>query len=85
MSRIAALGELTRVQGFGLAGVLTLAAEDPPAVLAAWAGLAPDVVAVILTPMAADAIGAETVHSERLVVVLPPRTTIAERRSEDQP
>lgn len=71
MGRIAALGELVRVQGFGLAGVLTVAAEDPATVRAAWTGLAPDVVAVILTPAAAAVLGAETVQDDRLVVVLP--------------
>ncbi len=71
MGRIVALGELVRIQGFGLAGVLTVPAETPAAVRTAWADLTADVAAVILTPAAAVAVDVETVHSDRLVVVLP--------------
>lgn len=71
MGRIAALGELVRIQGFGLAGVLTVPAEDPDATRAAWAGLPPDVSAVILTRAAAEALGPQAVDGDRLVAVLP--------------
>jgi vacuolar-type H+-ATPase subunit F/Vma7 len=59
MARIAALGELTRVQGFGLAGALVLAADDAGAVHSAWDSLTADVDVVVLTPRAAAALGDE--------------------------
>jgi vacuolar-type H+-ATPase subunit F/Vma7 len=70
---IVAVGELVRVQGFGLAGVRTVPAEDAAAVRSAWATLPPEVSAVILTRAAAEALGADTVtvDGDRLVVVLP--------------
>jgi vacuolar-type H+-ATPase subunit F/Vma7 len=71
MRRIAALGEQARVQGFGLAGALVLAAEDPESVRAAWAGLDADIVVVVLTPAAAEVLG-DTTAVDRLTVVMPP-------------
>ncbi len=78
--RVAAIGELVRVQGFGLAGALVLPAEEPADVRAAWRSLPADVLAVILTPAAADALlerdgrlSAEPPEREgRLTAVLPP-------------
>ena len=55
MGRIAAIGAAHRVQGFALAGAVTVAAETPDAVRSAWAALDADVVVVILTPAAAEA------------------------------
>jgi vacuolar-type H+-ATPase subunit F/Vma7 len=57
MARVAVVGELTRVQGFALAGALVVAAEDPEAVRAAWASLDEEVAVVVLTPAAAAALG----------------------------
>jgi hypothetical protein len=71
MGRVAALGEWARVEGFGLAGALVLGAEDPASVRAAWAGLDADVVLVVLTPEAAEALG-DTTTAGRLTVVMPP-------------
>jgi len=56
MGAIAAIGEALRVQGLGLAGVRVLAAEDPEQVRERWATLTDDVVLVILTPQAAEAL-----------------------------
>ena len=56
MSRVAVIGEGVRVQGFALAGALVLAAEDAAGARAAWRSLPPDVVVVVLTPEAADAL-----------------------------
>jgi vacuolar-type H+-ATPase subunit F/Vma7 len=69
MGTVAAIGEETRVCGFGLAGVAVLPAETPEAVRAAWDGLAGDVTLVILTRTAAAAL--EESSSEKLVAVLP--------------
>ncbi len=72
MARVAVLGEQVRSQGFGLAGVLVLGAEDDDAVRAAWDALPVDVGVVVLTPRAAAALGAErTSVLNPLSVVLP--------------
>jgi vacuolar-type H+-ATPase subunit F/Vma7 len=59
MARVAVVGELTRVQGFALAGALVLPAEDAEAVRAAWSSLDEEVAVVVLTPAAAAALGDE--------------------------
>jgi vacuolar-type H+-ATPase subunit F/Vma7 len=71
--RIAALGEETRVAGFALAGAVALPAEEPEAVRAAWDGMDDDVVLVLLTPAAADALAGrlDAIGSRRLTAVLP--------------
>jgi vacuolar-type H+-ATPase subunit F/Vma7 len=71
--RVAALGEDVRIAGLALAGVTTVAAENPAAVRSAWAELAGDVVLVVLTPAAAAALGEllRDRSSMRLTVVLP--------------
>ena len=69
MSRIAVLGEASRVAGWALAGALVVPAEDPAAVRLAWAGLPTDVEVVVVTPAAADVLG--DAGGGRLVVVLP--------------
>ena len=74
MGRIAAIGAGSRVQGFALAGALSVAAETPDAVRSAWAALDPDVVLVILTPSAADALAdrLDDPACTRLTAVMPP-------------
>jgi vacuolar-type H+-ATPase subunit F/Vma7 len=74
MGRIAAIGTAYRVQGFALAGALPVAAETPDAVRGAWAALDPDVVLVILTPAAADALAdrLDDPAGTRLTAVMPP-------------
>jgi vacuolar-type H+-ATPase subunit F/Vma7 len=69
--RVAALGEWALIRGFALAGVQTVASENPDAVREAWATLRREVAVVILTPAAADALG-ESAHRGPLTVVLPP-------------
>lgn len=72
MPRVAVVGELTRVQGFALAGALVLVAEDAPAARSAWSSLADDVAVVVLTPRAAAALGDELERQRRpLTVVMP--------------
>ena len=78
MARVVAIGERARVEGFGLAGVEVVVAEDPAAVRAAWAALGSDVGVALLTPAAHTALGSsgddllEVVPDRPLLVVLPP-------------
>ena len=69
MGRVAAIGEAIRVQGFALAGVLTMPGDTPADARASWADLPPDVDVVILTPQAAEALA--TTRSGPLKVVMP--------------
>ncbi|MBR7825607.1 hypothetical protein KDK95_04760 [Actinospica sp. MGRD01-02] len=68
---VVALGEEERVQGFALAGVRVVPAQDGTSVLEAWRELAPDAVVVILTRKAAQALGTRVRDSAALTVVLP--------------
>ncbi|HMK11076.1 MAG TPA: V-type ATP synthase subunit F [Acidimicrobiales bacterium] len=70
MSTIVVLGERHRVEGFALAGATVFVAADADSVRDAWARLPDDVVVVVLTPAAADAL-ADVVHAQALQVVLP--------------
>ncbi|HEX9100291.1 MAG TPA: hypothetical protein VF956_12455 [Candidatus Dormibacteraeota bacterium] len=72
MSRIAALGERNRIQGYSIAGVEVLAVDSADDFVAAWRRLPLDVVVLILTPQAAAAL-AQTVDERPnvLVAVLP--------------
>jgi len=72
MAEVAVLGELVKVQGFALAGAVTCPAEDPAAVRDAWASLPADVVVVILTPRAAQALDDRDGATWPLTVVMPP-------------
>jgi vacuolar-type H+-ATPase subunit F/Vma7 len=56
MSRIVALGEPMRLDGFALAGVNVVPAEGADELRTAWSKLDPDVCMVILTPAAKDAV-----------------------------
>lgn len=56
MSRIAALGERRRLEGFALAGVVLCPAEGRDEMRTAWSRLDPDVAVVILTPAAEGAL-----------------------------
>lgn len=70
--RLAALGELVRVQGYSLVGALVLPAEDDAQVRMAWEDLPDDVGIVVLTPRAASALGDLTRAEELpLTVVMP--------------
>jgi len=71
--RVAALGDPLRVQGFGLAGAVVVAAATPEATRSAWGDLSPDVVLVILTPAAARALAPHPTDGphDRLIVVMP--------------
>lgn len=77
MSRVVAIGERVRVEGFGLAGAEVFIAEDPAAVRVAWAALGSDVGVALLTPAARAALGSaeallEVAPGWPLLVVLPP-------------
>ncbi len=73
MSPIVAIGERARVQGFALAGVTVVVAENADAVQTAWRGLGGEVELVILTRLARRALADEDHQRGRrpLAVVLP--------------
>lgn len=72
-SRVIALGEELRVQGFALAAVELVTAERPDGVVAAWRRLPDDVAVILLTPMAAAALSGHLRERPRLLhAVLPP-------------
>jgi vacuolar-type H+-ATPase subunit F/Vma7 len=52
MSRIVAIGARDRVEGFTLAGVRVMIADQPEAIRTAWEALGPDVAVALLTPEA---------------------------------
>ncbi len=70
VGRVAVLGESVRVQGYALAGAVTLVAEDPDEVRSAWRTLATDVVLVVLTPRAAAALGDAVLERTREPLVV---------------
>lgn len=70
MSRVAAIGEQGRVQGFSLAGAEVRLASTPEEVRAAWLDLPEDVAVVILTPSSAQALQ-DVASDDRLTVVMP--------------
>lgn len=73
MSRVAVIGEETRIQGFALAGVATHRAETDEEARSAWRSLGADVAVVILTPGAADRLASQLrQRPEVLTVVMPP-------------
>jgi len=57
MSAIVALGERSRVEGFELAGVRVVPAEDRAEVRAAWERLGPEVGIVLLTARSRQFLG----------------------------
>lgn len=72
-ARVAAIGALTLVRGFALAGALVLPAEEPDDVRGTWRSLPPEVGLVLLTQPAAQAL-AEELRVDRtrpLVAVMP--------------
>jgi vacuolar-type H+-ATPase subunit F/Vma7 len=72
VGRIAAIGTLISVEGFGLAGALVYAAEDVDAARAALRELPGDVAVVVLTADAATAVADQIADSDwPLVAVLP--------------
>lgn len=73
MGTVVAIGEQVRVGGWALAGVTVLAAERPEEVRRAWTELPVQTALVIVTPVAAEALGIELLESTRpLTVVMPP-------------
>jgi len=69
---VAALGERSLVEGYGLAGALVLPAESDAEVLRVWASMSAEVTTVVLTPRAAAALGSDlTVPGAPMGVVMP--------------
>jgi vacuolar-type H+-ATPase subunit F/Vma7 len=57
MSKAAVIGEVTRTEGFALAGAVVFTAENPDEVHAAWRSLPADVAVLVLTARAAAELG----------------------------
>ncbi|MFF7795684.1 hypothetical protein [Streptomyces sp. NPDC007991] len=75
MSRVAALGERSRVTGLALAGAVVLVADDAQAVRRVWRSLPDGIDLVILTPTAAEALDSDTATPgphRPLTAVMPP-------------
>lgn len=68
--RMAAIGERALVEGYALAGVDVVVAEDPTAIRRAWQGLPADVAVVVLTRSADAVLKAPRDLGDRLVVVM---------------
>jgi vacuolar-type H+-ATPase subunit F/Vma7 len=73
VSRIAVLGEAVRTEAFALAGAFVMVADSPDAVRTAWRSLPDDVAVVVMTPLAADALGGTVAEgrANTLIVTLP--------------
>ncbi len=72
MPNVAALGELSRLEVYRLAGVGVLAAETDDEVRTAWQSLAADIQIVLLTPNAAGALGSTLTEPGAPMTVLLP-------------
>ncbi|HXX89848.1 MAG TPA: hypothetical protein VEI83_06475 [Acidimicrobiales bacterium] len=72
MGRVVVLGESVVVAGFALGGAVPVAADDPDAVRRSWESLDGDTAVVVLTPAAADALGARTAERPDTLVVRMP-------------
>ena len=73
MSRVAVIGESSRVQGFALAGAVVYEAEDEAAVRSGWRSLPSDAQVVILTARAAGWLGPELAGKPGVLPVVMPR------------
>ncbi|MFW6205295.1 MAG: hypothetical protein ACOC96_10000 [Actinomycetota bacterium] len=72
MGTVAVVGAQALIQGYVLAGARPLVAESAEQARAQWAGLASDVLVVILTPAAAEALSAERAEpGGPMAVVMP--------------
>jgi vacuolar-type H+-ATPase subunit F/Vma7 len=72
MTRIGALGETAKVEGFALAGALVLATDQTGEIDAAWDRLPDDVGVLILTPAAATHLRARLGDRPHLLPVVMP-------------
>ncbi len=70
MGDVAAIGEATRVSGWGLAGVSVLPVGTADEARQAWRELPEEVTLVIVTPEIADAVAG--IGDGRLIAVMPP-------------
>jgi vacuolar-type H+-ATPase subunit F/Vma7 len=71
--RIAVIGAQAAIAGYGLAGALVRVADDPVQVVTAWKELPADVEIVIVTAVAAEALGDLMAPPSRpMVAVMPP-------------
>ncbi|MGZ4400297.1 MAG: hypothetical protein ACXVYM_05445 [Gaiellaceae bacterium] len=68
---VVAIGEPAKLEGFALAGVEVIDAEDGPAALRAWEDLPADVELVLLSEATHDALAERLSQKTFLWVVLP--------------
>ena len=73
MTRIGALGESAKVQGFALAGALVFASDNGGEMESAWDTLPDDVGVLILTPAAAKRLAARLDERPHLLPVVMPQ------------
>ena len=72
MGTVVVIGEAVKTAGFGLAGAIVLECETPAEVRQAWDALPDDVLTVILTPAADDALQATAGRAAGPPVVVMP-------------
>lgn len=72
MGTVVAIGEAVKTAGFGLAGAIVFECETPAEVRQAWNALPDDVLTVILTPAADEALRATSRREAGLPVVVMP-------------
>lgn len=73
MGTVAVIADPLEGQGFALAGALVLPAADAAAAREAWRRLPPDVLLVLLSAVAAAAIGEQALRESDLpTAVMPP-------------
>ncbi|MGD0084753.1 MAG: hypothetical protein ABSD78_16405 [Acidimicrobiales bacterium] len=72
MGRVAVIGETVHVEGFALAGATVICTEDATGARDAWLTLADDTVLVVLTPMAAAAVGGIPASNDDVLTVVIP-------------
>lgn len=71
MGTVAVIGEAALIQGYALAGVTVLVAEDAGAVRQAWDSQAATATLVILTARAAEYLALEGDSSKPMIAVMP--------------
>lgn len=71
MGLLVVLGEAARVAAFALGGATVIPAEDPDTVRRSWDALPDDVAVVVLTGLAAAALGHDVTRPDILRVVMP--------------
>lgn len=72
MGLLVVLGEAERVERFALGGATVTPADDPDAVRQRWEALPDDVAVVVLTGLAAAALGGDVARRDHVLRVVMP-------------